>query len=247
MMPILYTVWPCDKPLPEELDYQIDYEVFIPHSAVQTKSSALSQDAMQLLEDEAISLALGTTPGARATTKIGVIRTLTGTVLLYDKFLKKSVPQASLKQRFQLGSSMWDTYTQANGYFSITAQIPNEATYYHVFQHPRWKITMEDATSPYISNWGLVGSRWSTSNNMSMTCTSAVPAYEINPAVDYYYHGTHAIGTAYYDSGIRIIAALRSGNGVWGLFSSSYFGQAYITIYKDTQNQNNYCIGTVFA
>ncbi len=59
-MPILYTVWPCDKPLPEAYDYIIDYEVFIPQYNDGTKSqSGLSTDALHILEQEAISIALG--------------------------------------------------------------------------------------------------------------------------------------------------------------------------------------------
>lgn len=33
ILPVLYVIWPCDKPLPENVEYKIDYEVFIPYSA----------------------------------------------------------------------------------------------------------------------------------------------------------------------------------------------------------------------
>lgn len=59
-MPILYVVWPCEKPFPEGYDYKIDYEVFIPeYYDGNTKSQfGLSMDELWLLENEAVSIAL---------------------------------------------------------------------------------------------------------------------------------------------------------------------------------------------
>lgn len=80
IMPILYVVWPCDKPLPEGIDYVIDYEVFLPpYSEEPTRSSTgLSTETLQMLENEAISLALGISTQTRAKTRSTVIRTLAG-------------------------------------------------------------------------------------------------------------------------------------------------------------------------
>ena len=54
-LPILYTVWPVEKPLPDDLEYKVDYEVFLPQNTPLTRSTT----EMYFLEDEAIALALG--------------------------------------------------------------------------------------------------------------------------------------------------------------------------------------------
>lgn len=250
VMPILYTVWPCNKPLPSEFDYEIDYEIFIPsYGSNETKNasskSIFSQDVLQLLEAEAISLALGTSPQTKGISGSGVIRTLTGTVEGYDYFTRKAYPQINLKQRFQLGSNIWETYTQSNGFFSITAEIPTTAMYSHVFQHPRWKITRESTMEPISIPWGTVADKWKSTNKIYLQPVASIPVYQIHPAVNHFYNGSHAMREWYYESGIRIRAMDRTDASANAFFTYSKRDQAYISVYSNDATNNNYLIGSV--
>ncbi len=55
-LPVLYAVWPCDKPFPAGMDCETLYEVFLPRRSL-TKIAGLTPGAMELLESEAINIA----------------------------------------------------------------------------------------------------------------------------------------------------------------------------------------------
>lgn len=252
VMPVLYVVWPCNKPLPQQMDYVVDYPVLIPpHNTSTTRSATgLSTVALQAVETEAISLALGipASPQVMTMTVDDRIRMINGTVLYYDTSLKANVPQANLKQRVQLGSNIWETYSNATGYFMMEGQIPNEATYYHVFQHPKWKITTASSTSPHVVNWGSVGTWWPYFGSWAITMhpTSSLPIYLINPAVNYFYNGSHSISTWSYTSGIRIKAMAESPENVNGYFYGPASGNpAYIEIFNKNRDVTSFLAGTV--
>lgn len=251
VMPILYVVWPCDKPLPQQMDYVVDYPVLIPpHDEATTRSvTALSTIALQAVETEAISLALGIPANPQVMTMAvdERIRTIDGKIEYYDNSLRANVPQVNLKQRVQLGSNIWDAYVNSYGIFIIKGQIPNEASYSHVFQHPKWKITTASSTSPYIINKGLVGTWWPYFASWSITLnpTDRLPVYRINPAVNYFYNGAHSIKTWSYSSGIRIRAMAEESTEANGYFHSSMLSDAYITIYNNNKNITSYLAGTV--
>lgn len=253
VMPVLYVVWPCNKPLPQQMDYVVDYPVLIPpHNTSTTRSATgLSTVALQAVETEAISLALGipASPQVMTMTVDDRIRMINGTVLYYDTSLKANVPQANLKQRVQLGSNIWEDYSDSNGYFMMEGQIPNEATYYHVFQHPKWKITTESSTSPVILNWGSVGTRWPYFASWAITINPAMdsrPVYRINPAVNYFYHGNHSIKTWSYADGIRIKAMTEAPEVTNGYFyGPTSSDAAYIEIFNKNKNKASGLAGTV--
>lgn len=245
-MPVLYAVWPCNKPLPEDMVYEIDYEVFIPNYTDNARSSTFSTSAMQVLEAEAISLALGTPASTGPTTK-GPIGQRNGNITSVDRFLNKKVPQVNLKQRFQLGSNIWDVYTDSRGDFFIPKGVPLDASYSHLFMHERWKITWDDSTIPYIETWGrTIREYWGSTSTISTCPTGGVPAYEIHPAVNYYFKGPHAVSTWYYESGIRIEAHTRPGDGVLASFVYSRNSISYIKIYNNHQYKSNTFAGAIF-
>lgn len=123
-MPILYTVWPCAKPLPEDLDYQIDYAIFLPSDAIQTRSAKLSADARQLLEREAIDIALGSYAQTKPTrSDVKIIENFTGGCFAYDSFMNKDLPLGDLKIRGLLGSNIKETYTLQNGWFTFASPV----------------------------------------------------------------------------------------------------------------------------
>lgn len=195
ILPILYAVWPVGKPLPDDIEYEFDYEVFLPRcEELQTRASGLSEEALQVLEAEAVSLALGITIPKRIETRSTQIM-LRGKVEYLDKFLNEKVLQQGLKQRIQSGSFIYEVYTSKSGEFSLASFqtlilyfIDANATYSHVFQHSKWKITCGDNTSPFTVNWGTVGKYWPNPETVARTCPiSGLPAYEINIAASHYY------------------------------------------------------------
>ena len=121
IMPVLYVVWPIDEAIPQEYDYIVDYEVFIPDS------KNTDNKMLQLLEDEAIRIALGEKILTKAGS--GATQTRTGTVNHNDTWLNRYVPLANLKIRFQLGSNIVDTYTDSDGVFSVPSEVDDKESY----------------------------------------------------------------------------------------------------------------------
>lgn len=251
-LPILYAVWPCDIPLPDDLDYELECEVFIPpydSSLTRGSSSTLSVEVLQILENEAISIALGTPlrPVTKATATSE--RLLTGWIKHWDALLKRDVPQSTLKQQFQLGSKIWETYTQqGTGFFSIRAAIPDEATYSHVFQTSAWKVTTESSTAPIVTTYGNVAKYWPyNTSEVKMSPKNSTLDYTINLAAGIYFLDSHELPVwEYKDRGIRIIASSKtqSDSGAVGEF---FYGvnPTYIRIYCYKRNVTNQAIGTV--
>lgn len=249
-LPVLYAVWPCDKPLPEDMEYEIECKVFIPSYGVeQTRSAApaLSEGILQRLESEAISLALGTPVRQETRATVVAERVLYGNIYHWDNLISKKVAQPTMKQRFQLGSSIWETYThREDGYFAIRAAIPNEASYSHVFQSPRWKITPESSTSPIVTSYGTVAENWPYSASVVNMCpANPTVEYSINRAVDYFYYGEHQIPKWNYDDGIRIIAATNPSTEYDAVFTYSSNKRAFITVPNNHRNLINETIGAV--
>ncbi len=241
ILPILYVVWPIDKALPEEIEYEIDYEVFLPYYGDdQTRALGMSTITLQALEDEAIGLALGISVVKRDGTRAETTVTIRGKVEYYDAFLKRRVPQPGLKQRFQLGSGAWSNYSQVDGSFRMGNQIPTTATYMHVFQdrNEKWKITDKYSTSPYAISWGSVASILASSDGFNMCPGSSPPVYDINPAVYYYYNSQTDFPEPVISGGLRIIANGDSGS------ANGYFRQpSTIEVLYNGGSSNKY-IGT---
>ncbi|HJG72184.1 MAG TPA: hypothetical protein K8V55_01515 [Alistipes finegoldii] len=251
-LPVLYAVWPCDKPLPEDMDYEIECEVFIPpYDSGQTRSTAstLSETVLQRLESEAISLALGTPVRPVTRTSATTERLLTGYITHWDNLLKKQVPEPCLKLRFQLGSNIWETYTHIYGEFEIQKPIPDEATFSHIFQIRQWKITTENSTAPIVTNYGTVGDIWKyVIGDLKMSCDNPTLEYTINVAAAFFYTDIHELTKWQYNDGIRIISSAKtlSDNNAMGEFYWSKTQPAYIVIYCYQRNVTNQAVGTVF-
>lgn len=253
ILPILYAVWPIDKPLPDDIEHEVDYEVFLPdYEAAETRVStgeALGVITLMALENEAISIASGIpvqkiAAGTRAI--VVNMRNISGVIKCYDGLLKAEVPQSNLKQQIQNGSNIHSTYTDANGYFSfknssyIIPLISSNATYSHVFQHPKWKITPEGSTAPITIACTKVGQRWPDyGGDMHINYKDLTqPEYVVSLAVDYYYHGNHSIPRAGYDSGIRIRMMNNSSFDADGTFTYSEDRVSEIWIYNNHLSVN---------
>lgn len=214
IMPVLYAVWPCGKPFPEGIDYEIDYEIFIPDQSRSQNTgeytrnpTSLSENAIQILENEAIILALGSyiTIPDPIPEEFYIYKSVKGRLCNRDTFLNSDVPFANLKVRFQLGSNIWDYYTDANGYF-VTERIPVDAAFSFIFQHTSlWKITKENSTSPVSNNYGNISSIWGSRPEISWTFWDAsCHRYTIHRAISYYYFGGSGGVPMLYSGGVWI-------------------------------------------
>lgn len=253
-MPVLYVVWPYDKQLPEELDYEITSEVLLIHSLqdVNSKSSArsrasgaatLSIEALGMLQNEAIALAFPDIgPGIPV-----LVRLVTATVT-QDDSRRGDVPLHNLKVRFELGSSIWDFYTNAEGSITLTIGgspgIPYQALMYHLFQRDgQWKIT-DDSENVAYYYFGAVADRWTGTTHWSYTYPTSTSEAVIHRAVNFFYYGDHYIPKEVYRSGIQIIASSNASEEANGRFYVYPAGGAYIRIYNNNAANNARKIGT---
>ena len=144
ILPILYVAWPVDKPLPTDIEYEMDYEVFLPQYALaddaegeaktRAREKVLGIETLIALEDEAIARALGIpvkqrkipTEGPKTRgldyDYIGPItwQPLFPTAYLrhWDSVVNRYVPVENVKVTYTLGSSTYATYwTDENGGF----------------------------------------------------------------------------------------------------------------------------------
>ena len=245
-LPILYVVWPYNKPLPDTLDYAVDYEVFIPESMDITKNENVHKDVMNILETEAINLALGTVAQrTKSNTSLSSVRTITGTLMSIDWLLMKYIPLRNLKLRFQLGTKIYDTYVQADGNFSITNDIPQDATMSYVFQHPRWKLTSMNSTAPITITLGNLNSALDDQGRHINYVANNYPLFEAHHGADYFYNSSHPIIKWYYDSGIRIRVSESANSEADGVFTCSALNSAYITIYNNHPDDMYKCVSVL--
>lgn len=248
-MPILYAVWPVGKPLPEDKDYEMDYEVFLPFGEAQSRGTAtLSGTDLRLLEDEAIRLALGdsASPATAATRSDEVV--LSGEFETWEVLRELWIPIPRIKVKFHLGSNIVETDADENGYFSITAgSIPADASWDIVFQSPQWKITRENSTIPKNFFQGDVyqNTFWSDTTTHIRTTVQAVDATIIN-TLNYFYYVNHNITKWEIPGGIRIIAHNETNPNYNGLFTYTSSGSCYITVYRNNTIDRNRLMGTVF-
>ena len=253
-MPVLYVVWPIDKPLPKELDYEIDYEVFLPQKIIQAKNITLSSNAIQILEREAIQLALGTSTQTKSVTRASTRRS--GRIFCYDTFAHYNnlfygsyLPLGNLYLQFKLGSNIWSLYTGVEGDFNTLFEIPDEAQLTYQLKHPKWNLScmLEGAPIPIGFFSGTVcsniGREW---GNGDFFLTSYYNEMACHRALNYYYNVLHLLTRITYENpGINVIIYAASNNAINGSFSYSNRNRPYISIYNNnTQNHNN-VIGTM--
>lgn len=238
-LPILYAVWPCDKPFPAGMHYEILYEVFLPEKVSNERSLSLLSNAMQILEQEAVNLASG---GRNRASRSWLSATARGGAYNYDTQMKTHVPVANLKVRYQVGSQVWETYTESDGKFFIRTPIPANANLSFIFQHQKWTITRENSTAACTIPWGRHADRYP---NASYYGGYSIPIFEVHRAVNFYYNEPHNVPTWHYPSGMRVIVLDYRHPDFAGLFSYFKDKNAYITISDGYHGNEGHIIGTV--
>ncbi|MDR2911508.1 MAG: hypothetical protein LBV47_09150 [Bacteroidales bacterium] len=242
-LPILYTVWPVDKPLPDELEYVIDYEVFLP-SFQQESAEYLSLDALRVLENEAVTVALGYAVPIlvpATATRAPYYVTAYGTMNCYDNVLGQIVPMPNLKLQYQRGSNIVNFQTDSNGGYSYTISESSppspsliaigHSAFNIIFQDPagKWKITTPNSTNPYTFTTDIMlalpGVPAGSYDNEYVLPANSYNVNEIHRAVNYFYRNQTVFPKYYPSGGTRIIAHDVSGRSNYS--SSNH----YINIY----------------
>lgn len=243
-MPIIYAIWPCSVMLPEHMDYEILYEVYWPTRQiewlVETRSvDTKSADAVDLLEREALRLAdvgLNQTRSGNEWTSASPF----GTCLHLDNFLGEKVPLVGLKIRFQLGTRVWETYTQNDGSYAINELVPAEASMSMVFESGEgWKITAEGSLSPRVITWGL----HADVRGREFCPVSSMPIFETHRAVQFYKSSANSLNRG---GAIRIEVSTQKHESYLGVFYSSSSSDPYIVIYNSDRDNHNRLLCTVF-
>lgn len=234
VLPILYAVWPIEKPIPTGIEYKIDHSVSMPVMRGEDK------DNLRV-------------PGQVV---------LPITVNTYEALLDDYVPLEGIKIRISCGLSYADFYTDSTGtvrmkplltagLMGVSLDDLENATVRIVFDSPKWIIGFGSSVSPYTRLIGTVSSLWGTmvSGTTYPTyvshCSSNVNEYEIYRAVKYYYDGIHDFSNyvSYSEWGIIIHASVQS--GAYAGVTSFPNGTPDITIYDVFNGFQCFCIGTV--
>ncbi len=229
-LPILYTVWPVAKPLPDDLEYVVDYEVYLPRAAVQTRSS----DALTILETEAVSPKRA--PGLFA---IPTTYEFTKYVKTYDNTLGQAVPMANLKIQMQKGSNISYFTTNSAGMFKITRQVPFVIDEYFLtamYQDMggRWTISSSGSLIP-LSTW--IDAPYSDMEVQTLI-SSARQENEIHRAVNYFFNNQSVFTKPNQQGGINIVAKSTSDGIIGGGLIYSPWDDPYIVINNSGKTQS---------
>ena len=205
-LPILYVIWPKNKPIPSSLDYSIEYEVCLPNIEID-----------QMSPDE-----LATAVNTKAPTiRLGRLR-------FQDSYMTSELlPIQNIIIRFQYGSIIQNVYTSSSGYFTVPNNLHDSTTVSYVLQGSDWTITDGNSTVPTIKYLGKLASLWGSSQIKNFAVSGLhESAYR---AANYLY--TTSFGVAnfplFHDITIKIQS---SASSAWGEF---YYASnpAYIKIY----------------
>jgi hypothetical protein len=261
-LPILYVVWPADKPFPTDLEYVVDYPVFLPelHTEAQadknvsvrtapamanlnTETNALFREAIALSNGWDVIPAKASSIRSRAnewgSAALGCLTT-------YDNILKKYVPLSNLWIVIRYGS-----YTLAGGpaiadghfwipFFSwpddtIPDPMPLTVEIKYTNAWHRYKITTNNSTVPYITSvLANFDKNWSDTTWITLT-SSTRQENEIHRAANYFFRDQTDIAVPPYGTleGLRIIANDPSVSTAYkGAFSYSFPDSCVINIYN---------------
>lgn len=238
-MPILYVVWPYDKPLPEDMDYRIDYEICLPNYHT-TVNNVLNDTSIKIIENEAIKLALGDNENS----------TVRGVnwyfyLIQYDNYWQAwDTPLAQLPVRIQLGSNIWDWASDPNGLVDLdaTLNIPSNASVTLRYESPIWELWA--GTYMFVPTKSL----GSIQDCHARTHNCIDDDYQLNTihrALTFYFFGLHDIYPKYIAEGFVVRSNYQRNEQAMGLFHYSSDNYCYVEIFNNGYT-HNYVVGTVF-
>ena len=183
-IPNLYVYWPVSLEIPDSLDYDVSYEVFIPDYANST-GNCLSENILFLLEREV-------QVKKNDDTRYGGQCPITMCSLtVWDSLLEEYVPVPKAKIVIQPGIIVADT-TNANGDFLIPSNLTSGFVY-AVLQTSNWTVSNNYSTAPVVINLGSVASINSSSSEIVMIQQPSSVALAIQRAAHTFYYGSHSL------------------------------------------------------
>ena len=229
-LPVLYLAWPVDKPLPNEYDFIIEYEAFIPNSFDCDPSTLfLEQEAINCSNDNA----------TKNKTRGSSYRTITGQIMDYDDLLGCFVNVKYLRLQLTYGLSTLETYTDQYGCFSFTGNINDNAKLKIFFENTRWRISNNNSLISGTSVLGKVSDLWASSGHHVEYLNHEV--LTVHRAANFFFNGNHDISTPASSYSLRI--DIKSQDRI-GVFEPSPVFSPCIHINNDT---TTYHEGYIFA
>lgn len=257
-LPILYVVWPVNKPLPTTYEYEIIREAFIPqynYSNVNQLSRSLnnnmgfSESFLSMLEEEAINL---TSPDIKTVAKDFEEVVLPNIYTIYKGYFVNDAggleaPLSNLRIRLIKGSRVENLSTNDRGYVEFVSNISPSSNVQCLFHDKSWKIANTRKSAPVSQSLGTLSEVFSK-NGMVIGPKKIIaknkdyPYYQIQRAANFYYYGNHVFGDRYYyKNGIRIVAEKANSNENSNFYYSP-ISAPHITIYNTSDIS---LIGTV--
>lgn len=218
MMPVLYLVWPIDKPIPDTFDIEVDYEAFIPAKSPQYRQHSSFWDE---LESALINYSLDRSFSSHENRSN---RLFSGYIYHYEPWRQQNIPIRNLRIRFQIGSNISDIYTDNNGFFSIT--FNSAATAEAVFQDTKWKIITTSSEAPQTTSLSDISNSWQNGGSILLNDDLAVT----HIALDAYYYFSHPIPIIQNSDCIRI-RQINTYSGHSGEFHPGLLGSSCIDVY----------------
>ena len=218
-LPIMYVLWPLEKPLPEGIEYEECFQIFVPT----VTESVDAQTKSEIVQDSY---------PARFRT--------------YDAFLDTYIPLNKLAVHITNGYIIGTQYTNTNGRVYIDpyligidpTEFPSFSVYY-TMNTPKWTIT-RDGSLPIHATLGYVYSLWPNSFNSgtrTFNLVSASTEYEIHRALDYYHYASNPYSSLIgpHETGVTICSVTDSLPGAGGKTDIS---DKTITIYNNGYSCN---------
>ncbi len=260
-LPILYTVWPVDKPLPADLEYKMDYEIFLPNN--ENSAAQLSKEAMPLLWGEAKAFvsesyeSYGSSMKTRGLPPVWIQREIWvsgGPITTHDNTVGRNVPIGGFTVQYNDGSLFSVSDVMYNGYWTdvkvmlkyqhdplipIPDYPSDDVSLQFIYKDRlnRWKITPENSTIPIgFSRTFTITDRGQNIESLGPITVSDGGRNEtsIVRAVSYFFDSQSAIPIPSLSGGIQIIAQSNQNlyEGAF-LWYEDYAADPWIEIYNN--------------
>lgn len=177
-LPAMYVLWPLSKPLPDGIEFEECFTIFVPTAKEKEGASTKAEIVQDLYP-------------ARFRT--------------HDGFLNTYLPLHKLAVHITNGYIVGTQYTNSSGRVYIdpylvdidTSEFPSMSVYVTLNNQPKWKIT-RDGTTPVHKSLGYVGNLWPNSFNSgtkTFNMVSISTEYEVHRALDYYHYDSTPYST----------------------------------------------------
>lgn len=198
-MPVMYVVWPINLSIPNDIEYIIDYEAFLPnYTEAKTES-----EREELLNIEKRAIEIATSDPSGASSRGQSYRTLRALIKNSDNLLGTPIPVGNLKIRVQYGLNIIDNYTLSNGNVTITGNINDNASVYIVYENDRWRLSRKGSLFAYSLLLGKLTDIWPY-NSYIYSQTQTHNYLTVHRAANYFFHDNALVSVPQTNYSLRI-------------------------------------------